>query len=378
MTPIRVMHLITNLEIGGAQIMLARLVRAADPRRFRMTVVSLMELGPVATQLTAHGITVRSLGMKRGVPDPRGLVRLLKILRSAPVDLLHTWLYHADLLGTVAARIARVPRLAWNVQCSNMDLSRYSLLSAVLPRMLVALSRQPDLVVVNSNAGLAAHERLGYRPRHWQFVPNGVDIDLFHPNSAARSRLCDELGLPSQSFIICLPARFDPMKDQATFVAAAARFAAGNQDARFILVGHRNDPTNSGLRRLIESFQIVDKVHLLGERHDIEWIFGGVDVVTLSSAFGEGSPNVLAEAMACGVPVVTTDVGDAALIVGQEGTVVPPRDPDAIAQGWEKLYQIGGERRAALGLAGRERILRDYALPVIVGQYERIYEALVE
>jgi len=376
--PIRLMHLITDLDVGGAEIMLAKLVGMMDPRRFSTSIVSMLPLGPIANELTAQSFTVQSLGMSRGIPDLRGLLRLVRLLRKGRIEVLQTWLYHADLLGLVAARLARVPRLAWNLRCSDMEFSRYSRLSAALPRLLAHISGSPDVVLVNSEAGLRVHERLGYHPRRWEVVPNGFDTERFRPDLAAAGRLRGELGWLSESFIIALPARFDPMKGHAIFLAAARRFAAEHQDARFVLVGRDVESANAPLRALVEGTGHAEKIALLGERHDMPAILAGVDIVTLSSSFGEGFPNVLGEAMACAVPVVSTAVGDAAQIVGSTGVVVPARDATAMAGAWSRLYELGREGRAAIGAGARQRIIASYALPAVVARYEKIYDELAK
>jgi glycosyltransferase involved in cell wall biosynthesis len=376
MRPIRVVHLITDLDVGGAEIMLSRLVAAADRRRFRMCVISMMSPGPVGTEIAAQGIEVQTLGMRRAVPNPSGLLRLVALLRREPADLLQTWLYHADLLGLMAAKLARVPRLAWNLRCSDMDMSRYSRLSAALPRLLARFSRVPDAVLVNSVAGKAVHERIGYQPRRWEIIPNGIDVERFRPNLETRARLRAELGLPAGSFVICLPARFDPMKDHATFLAAASHFGTTCPSARFLLVGRGNDARNAQLGSLLERNGCNCRILMLGQRDDMPAIFASADVVSLSSSFGEGFPNVVAEAMACGTPVVSTDVGDAAQIIGAAGIVVAARDAEAMAAAWQRLYALGAEGRRELGLMARRRVEELYELPRIVARYQGLYEEL--
>ncbi|MGO8920861.1 MAG: glycosyltransferase [Stellaceae bacterium] len=376
MAPVRVMHLITDLEIGGAEMMLSRLVCAADNRRVQMSVVSMTTPGTIGACLTGEGVSVHALGMGRGLPDPRGLGRLVALLRRQPVDVLQTWLYHADLLGLLAARLAGVPRLLWNLRCSDMQGGYYSRVSAALPWLLARLSRQPDLVLANSESGRAYHEALGYHPHRWQVLPNGIDTDRFRPDGDARRRLCADFGLSPESFLICLPARVDPMKDHATFFAAAARFARGEAGARFILAGRGTGPGDPALRALVAESGCADRLMSLGERREMPSLLAAVDVVTLSSAFGEGFPNVLGEAMACAIPVVSTDVGDAAQIIGPTGLIVPPRDPVALAAAWQKLHGMEAGQRAAIGIAGRQRVIENYSLAVIVARYEALYEEM--
>jgi glycosyltransferase involved in cell wall biosynthesis len=376
--PIHVMHLITDLDVGGAEMMLSRLIGAVDERYCRMSVVSMIAPGPVGAQLAARGVSVRSLGMSRAVPDPRALLRLIKILRREPVDVLQTWLYHADFLGLLAAQCSGVRNLVWNLQCSNMDFSYYSFLSAALPRLLARLSGQADLALVNSAAGKAVHERLGYRPSRWEIVPSGIDVKRFQPDLAAKARLCCELGIPLESFLICLPARVDPMKDHANFLAASAQFNRTHPNAYFILAGRGTHQSNEFLRPLLENTGCAGQISLLGERSDMPALLAGVDLVTLSSAFGEGWPNVVGEAMACGVPVVSTDVGDAAEIVGPTGIIVAPRDASALAAAWERFYRLDATVRRELGMAAHQRIVDRYTLTAVAARYEALYHELAD
>ncbi|MDR3517600.1 MAG: glycosyltransferase [Azospirillaceae bacterium] len=377
-TPITIAHLITGLESGGAEAMLARLVSAMDGRRFRNVVICMTHPGPLADTIVAGGIPVYSLGLRRGRADPRALVKLVATLRREAPMVLQTWLYHADLLGALAAPLAGVARLAWNLRCSNMDMRQYGRVSRLLPSILARLSRLPDAVMVNSEAGLGAHARHGYRPRRWEVIPNGFDVDRFRPDPDAAMQLRATLGLPFDCVLIGLPARFDPMKDHATFLAAAGELAQEVPNVRFLLVGRGAEPGIPALDALIALYGLAGRVVMLGERHDMDRILPALDIVALSSAFGEGFPNVLGEAMACGVPCATTDVGDAARIVGRLGRVVPPRSPSALAAAWRSILQLGPDGRRQLGETARRHIEESYALPAIVRRYENFYVDLVE
>ncbi|WP_156927061.1 glycosyltransferase [Azospirillum halopraeferens] len=375
---ITIAHLITGLQTGGAETMLAKLVRAMDGRRFRNVVISMTDGGSIASELAGRGVQLRSLEMKRGVADPRGLARLVRLLRTERPDVLQTWLYHADLMGTIAGRIAGVPRIAWNLRCSDMNRPNYRWMSRNLPLLLARLSGLPDAVIVNSVAGRAVHESYGYRPRRWQLIPNGFDTERFRPRLQERAALRAELGLPRDAILIGLPARLDPMKDHCGFLAAAATLALREPSVHFVLMGAGLEAGNPAVMRMVGACGLADRVTLLGERRDMDRVLPALDVATLSSAFGEGFPNVLGEAMACGVPCVSTDVGDAAMIVGGTGVIVEPRDPVALAMGWRHMLRLGPEGRIALGADARARVLASFSLPVIAASYEAFYGDLAQ
>jgi len=368
---ITVVHLITGLETGGAEGMLARLVARTDRARFRSVVVSMTGPGTMGPVIADAGIAVRTLGIRRGLPDPRALSRLRQVLHEFRPDIVQTWLYHADLLGLAAWRLGWVPRLLWNVRCSE------SVGSAVVRRVLGRWSSRPDAIVVNSHEGQRFHEALGYRPQSWQLIPNGFDTATLRPDPEAGQRRRGELGIADDAVVILLPARYHPMKDHATFLAAAALLATARREARFVLVGDGIEPGNRPLAEAIAAHRLGDRVILLGERRDLAALYPAADIVTLSSSFGEGFPNVLGEAMCCGIPCVATDVGDAREIIGAAGIVVPLGDPAALAAGWERLIALGPDGRRALGATSRVRIVENYGLAAIVTRYEALYQSIV-
>ena len=377
--PIDVMHVITSLDIGGAETMLARLVTGDGAGSVSHSVVSLKPGGALRASMEADGIVVRDLGIGRKLGSAGGLSRLAGLIRTTRPDVVHSWLYHADLLATLALALSgrrRRTRLVWGIRCSDMDMRRYARSTRYTLKLLTFLSSRTDLVLCNSQAGRAAHERLGYRPPRWQVVPNGLDVERFRPRPGERAAIRAELGLSEDSVVVGMCARVDPMKDHATFVKAAAIFAETAPEARFLLIGAGTDEAGSALERTIAASGVADRFVRLGPRRDVSRLYAALDVATLSSAFGEGFPNVLAEAMACGVPCITTDVGDSAAIVGDTGLVVPPRDAAALAAAWGRLRREGHAGRAERGAAARARVADRYALATMVEAYRSLYSEL--
>lgn len=363
-----ILHLITDLDTGGAEQMLAGLVARLDRRRHRSVVVSMTGPGTLAPVLARAGIELFSLDMRRGWPEPKGLVRLVAILRRVRPSIVQTWLYHADLLGLLGQRLATVScRLFWNIQCTE------TADSSVVRRLLMWSSRAPDVVIVNSLAGRRFHEALGYRPRRWVHIPNGCDTTAFRFDARGRQLLRDELEITDDMIAIGLPARYHPMKDHDNFLAAAARLAAERSNVVFILAGPGTDRLNRPLADAIAYRGLDGRVRLLGNRDDMVRVYSALDVATLSSAFGEGCPNVLVEAMSCGVPCVATDCGDAAELLGPNGVVVPPRDPQALAAAWDRLFALGPRGRQTLGWEARKRIVALYDLGSITSRYDALY-----
>ena len=352
--------------------MLAKLVGAMDRRRFSNTVISLTDRGQLGGQIESFGVAVHPLGMKRGRPDIFALPRLIRLFNSLNPTIVQSWLYHADLLSALAVKFSSSPILVWNVRCSDMDLNRYRPLTRWVQRVLAWWSVTPAAVVVNSEAGKQQHERLGYRPRRWDVIPNGFDTQRFRPDTSLRLPFRQEWKVPQDAVIVALVARVDPMKDHATFLAAAQEVARARHDVYFLLVGK----DTQALAPAVAAKGLTDQVRLLGYRSDIECLLPGVDVACLSSAFGEGFPNVLGEAMACGIPCVSTDVGDARSIVADTGLVVPARDPTSLAHAIIGLIDRGPAEREHLGRAARTRIETKYSLARIVDRYTALYSDL--
>ncbi len=371
--PLRVCHLITDLDTGGAERSLVNLVTGMDRAQFSSDVVTLVEPGPMAQPLKEAGIPVTSLGMRRGRPTPRALWSLIHHLRATRPMILQTWLYHADLVGTAAALVARPERLLWNVRCTDITHAGTEKPMRWLVRLLAVLSGRPDAIIVNSQRGENDHMAIGYRPKRWVNIPNGVDLERFHPRYGEQAALRTRLGLCPNAVTIGLVARYHPMKDVETFLRAASFFRKSRADAQFVLCGDGFTDDNDTVMGTIANLGLDGHVVLLGRRPDMEAIYPVLDILTLCSIYGEGFPNVLCEAMACGVPCVATDIGDSADIIGDCGEIVPTRNHEALARGWQTLLE---RRSQDVGEFARSRVAARYGLDRMLAQYELLYRFL--
>lgn len=374
----RLFHIITGLNAGGAEMSLYKLLKTMGERSFESRVASLLGDGSIGSKIRTLGIPVYDLGMRRSRPSVLGLGRLVRLLRRERPTLVQTWLYHADLLGTIATRIVSVPALLWNVRASNMKMEKYGFLSGLTVRACARMSGLPRAVVVNSEAGKAFHEEIGYRPKEWVVIPNGFDLDEFRPDPGARASVRVELGIGPETPLIGLVARFDPMKDHANFVRAVGRLGATRPDAEFVMAGAGVTTDNSALSETIRREAPNARFHCLGQRADVSRLTAALDIASSSSSYGEGFSNTVGEAMACGVPCVVTDVGDTSRIVGETGVAVPPRDPVAFGDGLLHLMEIGRDGRTRLGGLARERIRDRYSLETMARRYEETYHSVLE
>lgn len=354
---------------------LLRLVTNIDPARFRSVVISMTDEGALGSTFRDAGIPVQALGMRPGRFSLSGFVKLVSILRHLRPEVLQTWLYHSDLVGTVASRLASVPHLAWNVRSSMMD-RRYRVgVNRLMLLLLARMSRVPDVIIANSLAGQTSHDAIGYRPNRWEIIPNGVDLAAFRPNPDAYAALRAELGLAEKDAIVGMVARYDAAKDYGNFLRAASRLCQQGVDAHFVAAGVGVGLDNPELGALVNECKLGHRLHLLGPRKDIAMVMAGFDIAVCASV-SEGFPNVLVEALASAVPCVTTDVGDAAAIVGDAGIAVPPRSPEALAAGVRSMLDLAPYERRATGEAGRKRVEGEYSMDTMVRSYERVYQEL--
>jgi glycosyltransferase involved in cell wall biosynthesis len=326
--------------------------------------------------LVEMGFSVRALGLNRARPNPLRVLRLARWMRAARPDVVQTWMYHADLLGGLAALLAGRPPVVWGVRQSNVDERSIPLRTVRVARMCARLSsRLPRRILVNAAAARERHVAIGYDADRFELIPNGFDTALFRPDPEARRAVRAEHGIAPEAPLVGLVANFTPQKDHANFARAAGLLAARRADVRFLLCGRGITEDNTVLVELLAAAGVRDRCLLLGPRDDVHRLDAALDVAT-SASFGEGFANAIGEAMACGVPCAVTAAGDSAEIVGDGGRSVPPDDAPALAGAWEELLNLSAADRDRLGRAARARIEAHYALPAIAARYAALYEEI--
>ncbi len=371
---IKALHIINGLAIGGAEMNLVRLLGAMDRRRFESTVVSLRPIGSLAPRLRGLGVRTEMLGMRGVTTALASMPKLIRLIKEVRPNVVHTSMYHASLLGLLANRFAGNAPLIWSVHSSELDFSTYSLGLKPVFKLLGHLASIPDAVVFNSYVSHQWHQQLGFKFRRWQLIPNGVDTNIFCPDSNAGAHLRRELGLIADDLIIGTVGRFHPQKDYPTFLRAFAELCHTVPNAHAVIVGPELNPANRELAQLGEILDIGSRLHMLGPRFDIQSIAAGFDLFVLASAFAETCPTVLIEAMACGVPCVTTDVGDSARIVADTGKIVSARNASALAAACAEVLSCLG---ASSSVAARRRIQERYSLEIMTKGFTDLFEDLV-
>lgn len=355
----KVVLFIRALEVGGSQSQVALLARGLARRSHRVAVVVLYPVAEGDRALSEAGVRVVSLA-KRGRWDVIGpLWRFLQTLLAERPDVLYAFLPAQTVLSALLLPPWLPTKLVFGIRSADMQLDRYDTLSAIVHRLEAWLSFRAHLIIANAVAGKLSAIRRGMPSKRIAVVPNGIDTEVMHPNTKAGLELRKAVGLRPNDFVIGLIARLDPMKDHETFLLAASTFARKFADVRFLCVGGGPAPYREALHERAVALGLQSRVLWLGERRDLQGAYNACDLATLTSSFGEAFPNVVGEAMACGVPVVATDVGDTRSIIGASGEIVPPRRPDLLSAAWERMR---------LRLAS-EPELRDAARSAIVARF---------
>jgi glycosyltransferase involved in cell wall biosynthesis len=345
----KLIFIITGTGVGGAETMLQKVLTRLSPK-FKPHLISMIPVGKIGEKLRALGIPVESLGMRRrGVPNPIALMHLIRCLRDLRPDVVHTWMYHADLMGGVAARLVGVPAVAWAIHHSNLAPAGNKSRTLAVVRANAFLShRVPDRILCCSEAARNVHVAFGYAPEKVVVVPNGFDLAHFKPDPNARLSVRAELGLSLETRLVGLIGRWDPQKNHAGFLSAAVHLR--RPDVHFVLAGQGVDAANQTIQRTLATNGLEPATHLLGQRGDIARLMAALDVLA-SSSYGEAFPNVVGEAMASGVPCAVTEVGDCAYIVSDTGRVVSSGDMGGLAHAITRYSKC---RRRACGSLGRE------------------------
>ena len=374
---IRITHVINNLQVGGAELSLMRLLERVDRSRFSPSVISLIGEGTVGPRLRDLDIPVVALGPDRGRISPRILAALRRELRRASPQLIQSWMYHSNLAAhLVRGSVPGKPPIAWNIRHSLHELRHEKWLTRLVIKSGARRSRRAEAVVFNSRVSMRQHEAIGFRSPRNLVIPNGVDLDLFRPVAGAREELRRSLGLAPEALLVGGVGRFHPMKDHRMLARAVAIASDEGQDLHCVIAG-RGYEVESDTRALRSASGLGDRLHLLPESTSIESIYSGLDLFAVSSRWGEGFPNVLAEAMACSVPSLSTDVGDAPSILDDPRRIVPPGDAEAMARAIEHVIGLDAESRRSLGRRDRDRIHQHYRMEDVTERYQGLWSQLV-
>lgn len=372
----RIALLIRALDRGGAERQLVMLADGLARRGHDVHVLSFYGGGELVAELGDTDASCRAV-TKRGRWDMAGfLVRLVRELRRIGPEVIYSSMPAANIMSALIRPLTRKPAVVWRLASSEMDLSEYHWFSALSYRVEAMLASVPELIVANSSAGRAAALGRGYPEEKVSVVVNGIHTGVFAPRRESGDALKRAWGLDEGKWTVGQVARSDPKKGYEDFLAAAKILCDQRDDVQFVCVGVDSGDYTLRLKDEAERKGISDRMLWRGVEDDMGPVYNALDINTLASRFGEGFPNAVGEAMACGVPCVVTDVGDSAVIVGDCGEVVAPQSPEQLAQGWTRLLDRLQTGREALSDRARKRIVEDFSVDRYIDETEKLLRGL--
>ncbi|AAV81399.1 glycosyltransferase family 4 protein [Idiomarina loihiensis] len=371
-----ILHIIAGLEKGGAESTLKRL--CLNGTEHEHVVVSLSTLGSVGLELQKAGVKVYCLDIRPSITSVAAIFRLYKIIKLRKPSVVQTWMYHADLVGGIVSRVAGVKKIYWGVHHTYLIKGQSKRVTIFISRINSVLSHFiPTKIVYCANSARVAQEKIGYNKKSGIVIFNGYDTSKFKRDLKLRSVYREKLGLKETDFVIGHVGRYDSLKDYPNLINAIRKVKYKVGGLKVILVGAGLSKDNRELLNVISESTLISKFHLLGPSDDIPGIMNAIDVFVLSSS-SEAFPNVLNEAMACGTPCVSTDVGDASAIVGMTGWLSAAGDSSALAEKIYAAYKEFSENKAnweERQYSCRERIVTNFSSQSMVSNYTLLWQS---
>ncbi|MBS9404245.1 glycosyltransferase [Halomonas sp. TRM85114] len=368
----KIAFITTGLDTGGAEVFLIDLLKSLKASGVDPLVISLTGKGVHHDGIVEIGVPVIALEGYNALMLPLLKKRVLKEVKRFAPDLIQGWMYHGNYIASdVGARLG-VP-VAWSVHHSVSDISKEKPVLRLLLGGSKKRSSEARFIQYCSQVSRTQHERIGFDATRGRIIPNGFDCDKFSPDEWKRATARRRLGVVAEHFLIAHIGRYHPMKDHANFLRAARQALDVDDRFRFFLIGPEVDAYNAELVHLRRELGIEYAVHFLGLRNDVDRLMHAFDLVSTSSAWGEAFPIVLGEAMACGIPCTATAIGDCHYLIGETGSIVPPRDPEALASAWVELMLEDATDRRTRSQAARKRILENFSIDAIAEQFLALY-----
>ena len=369
------LHIITSLNIGGAESMLHRLIKFKPELIDSTIVVSLTDDGKIGLMLKDMGVTVISLEMHNWFSILSVIFKLKKIIQKEKPKIIHTWMYHANLLGGIAALMANNKNIIWSIRRSNLKYSESistffvmkigALLSNIIPRKIVSVAE----------SGVKNHEKYGYKKNKMIVIPNGFDLIKLKRDLLQRKIIRRKLDIFDDQLIIGSVGRFHDSKDYESLVASAPAVIRKFKNIKYMLIGRDIDSKNFTLMNWIAKTGYSSHFLLLGEINDVAKYMSAMDIFCLSS-ITEGFPNVVGEAMSMALPCVVTDVGDIKKLVGDTAIIVEPSNKQMLSQGLCEMLSHNTVKRNKIGLKGRQKVEGEFPLSLICKKYYDLYASM--
>lgn len=369
------LHIITSLSVGGAETMLLRLIKHKPDLVKSTIVISLTDNGEIGRILESMGVSVISLGMHNWSSIFKALFKLKKIIQNEKPDIIHTWMYHANILGGIAAFLAKNKNIIWSIRRSEFTRGE-SLSTYIVMRIGAMFSNViPKAIVCVAESGLKNHQNYGYKSDSMIVIPNGFDLEHLKHDPVVRKEIRKELNIYDDEVVIGCVGRFHESKGYEILIASSVEVIKLNKKVRYLLIGRDLDQQNTILMEWINKTGSSNHFLLAGEKHNVADYMSAMDIFCLSS-ITEGFPNVVGEAMASALPCVVTSVGDVQKITGNNAILVQPKNKKLLSKGLCEMLNMDNEKRYRMGLRGRIKIEEEYPIKLICEKYYNLYSLI--
>jgi len=373
---IKVFHVITGLGDGGAEGVLYRLIQETLEDCDSM-VISLSDMGKYGSLINDLGVKVVCLNMQRGKINLTGLFSLYKFLKTFKPDVVQTWMHHADFVAGVLSYFLKVKSIYWNLRSAELHKKKTKKRTRMVVKACAMLSNYvPSKIVSCSNRAISVSLGFGYA-NNFELIPNGCNTLLFSPDKSYRFEMRKGWNVLDDYFVIGMIARYDPQKDHANLIKSFAIISRKRNDVKLILAGSGVDYSNEELVSCINKEGVLEKVILLGQQSNIPKVMNGLDIHVLSSLYGEAFPNVLTEAMSCGIPCVATDIGDSMEIISDCGWTVEAGSCSKLSLAIIEAYQMkldSPKEWNELKLRCVNRVKNNFSLEKMVDRYITLWK----
>jgi glycosyltransferase involved in cell wall biosynthesis len=363
----RIILLIRSLQVGGAERQLCVLARGLHHSGHSVAVAVFYENGPLEADLHESGVAVIQLKRKGRWDIIPFFFRLVALIKEQKPDILHSYLQVANIWAVIVKLVLPGTKIVWGLRSSDIGINQYDRLTRLTDLAESRLARIPDWIICNSRAGMLHAVNKGFPGKRISVIPNGIDTMRFFAERELGRSLRNNWGVKEGQKLIGIVGRLDPLKDYPGFLRACSRVLAEKPDARFVCVGDGPSGLLIEYQKLASSLNLGGHLSWAGSQAEMLNVYNALDML-VSSSTSEGFSNVVAEAMACGVPCVVTDVGDSGLLVADVGEIVKPRDPQALKNGMCTMLNRLENDTTNLSVLCRQRILDEFSVPIMVGR----------
>jgi glycosyltransferase involved in cell wall biosynthesis len=371
---IKIIHVINCLSPGGAERMLLNLLANANMEKFDIKVFSLQDKGQLCSDIEALGVPVYCFFMYNKIDFIFRFIKLMLTIRKTKPEIIHTWMYHSNIIAGFAAKLVSRCKIVWSIHASKLD-SGFTKRSTKIAIKLSSLMSFfiPHKIIFCSNSSYYLHQIIGFERSKMVVIPNGVDLDLFRKSKENRFGLVNEINSKDDTIFIGMAARYDPMKGYDIFIKAAKILCDKYSHIHFLLCGSNVANSNYELVKMIIDADLISKIHLLGYIPDMPKFYNSINILTVASSYGEAFPMSICEAMACEVPVVSSDLGDCSYIINDSEMIFPINNTEILSKRWEKIITYDEGIRHKIGKKNRERIMSLFEIKNIKKTYEKNY-----